>query len=227
MKRCFSLSVILFVSYFSMQAQQIVYNNQNIVDFEWKKITERNNPNAHSRCETCYLFPNFVEGNLALKNGNRLTVKFNYNMFYNEVELIRNSDTLFIANRFDVDSINLANKVFLYTLYKSKELGVGSAFVERLSNGKVKLLLNKKTTFIPYKPAAPYTSEVDAHYEQSQSYMLKDGNNEAAIIKSKSDIYELYPDKKKEIKKFMKKNRVRFSNQQSLVKLANYLSSLA
>jgi hypothetical protein len=57
--------------------------------------------------------------------------------------------------------------------------------------------------------------------------MLKDGNNEAAIIKSKSDIYELYPDKKKEIKKFMKKNRVRFSNQQSLVKLANYLSSLA
>ncbi|GEM_PF-2890350 len=223
MKRVLIL-LSLFLLVFMVDAQ-IVSQNQDIMRYEWRKIEERNNPTETVKCD-CYLFPNFVEGNLALKNGNRLSVKFNYNMFYNEVELIRNSDTLFIANRFDVDSINLANKVFLYTLYNSKEYGVGSAFVERLSNGKVKLLLNNKTTFIPYKPAAPYTSEVDAHYEQSQSYMLKDGKREAVIVKSKSDIYELYPDKKKEIKKFMKKNKVRFSNQQSLVKLADYLSSL-
>ena len=224
MKNICILFILLIVNTIVVFSQ-IVAPNRDFMEYEWRKVTERNSRHIKVECEDCNLFTDFVEGHMFLHNGENISCRLNYNLFYNEVQLIRGVDTLFVANRFHIDSVLINNRTFLYSLYDDSD-GTASAFVEKICNGRVKLLLFKKKTFIPETPNAPYTIKEEAYFKNESMYFYKVDNENAFVVDSKRDIFNRFPSKKKYIKKFIKSNKIKFSDRESLIKLCRFLSLL-
>lgn len=224
MKKLLGLIVFIFTVNL-LCFSQIVSPNRDIMEYEWRKVTERNSKVSEIVCDDCNLFQNFVPGDMFLHNGKTVSCMLNYNMFFNEVELIKGSDTLFVANRFQIDSIRVLDRTFLYTIY-SHSKGSSSAFVEKLNNGKVKLLLYRKKTYVQETPNAAYTIKEEAHFKSESAYLIQIGEDQAFEIKSKKNILSKFSNSSNDIKKFMNENKFKIKREESLILLCNYLGTV-
>ena len=97
------------------------------------------------------------------------------------------------------------------------------------SSPKVKLFLKQSKKYIERKPAmSSYQSEIPASFKRvKDKYFIKINENPATEVpKNKKEFVKLFPNNESKVLSFIKKNKIKISQETDLIKLANFCSSL-
>ncbi len=197
----------------------------------------------NSKRSVHYVLPEFTEGIILLKNGDRKTGTLNYNALAQNFAL-KNGDDILALSKYDLynlDTVYVANRKFFKKDDKIFELLLKSnveLYVEHKCN-----LKSAASASGGYGASSQTNSSVNVSTIQTQgmTYLLElpetytgitkktyflNKDNELYALSSLNQLKRLYPEKKKEIKKFQKSNKVDFDLPPSVLKLIEYLEAL-
>lgn len=187
-----------------------------------------------------YLYPNFVDGMVQLKNGQKILRPLNYNRIAATIEFINDGkDTLAIADESAVTQVIVGNDVFIFS----------PACLRLISNGKVKLYSHEKMKVGEVQNIGAYgipnSGSAIQKYEQvnmnGQNYNFEIGEQiilskatffiietekHEFVPVNKKNIIKAYPGKKNEINEYCKEKNVNFNRESEIQALATYISGL-
>ena len=176
-------------------------------------------PNKGSLPDSIYRFPSFEYGRITLDTGfsPEEQLRFNYNLFTGEVDMINNKGDTVTVKRFkELKFISIADHSFLHS-YK-----IG--YIEVLQRSTVSLgVLNLIFTVYPKTTVYPNT-ENPSYKTQGLYYFIDKGNNpyKAAY----ASILKLFYDQKKQVKAYIKENEVDFNNKRQLMDLLTFCNDI-
>ena len=186
-----------------------------------------------------YLYPDFIMGKAYMKTGIYSQRKFNYNFLNGELEFITESDTMGIGNKKDVASVVVEQDTFYFD----------HGYILQVRNGMVKIGMKDQYELKEVEKKDPYgisspgsasisysglptsadfyklTANQDMIYKRSRIYYISRKKGEFLLF-NKGNLNQLFPDKKKQIKSFIKSNNIKFDNREDLFELAEYIESL-
>lgn len=227
-KIIFALCSVLLLN-ISLSAQK----NKTIVVKAGRNVKE------YFPVEERYLFPEFSAGKAVFRNGIFSEARFNFNLLQNEMEFIKNRDTLAIINKKDILYMEVAERTFYYD----------KGFIENIFEGPLNVGLKKyyklaemnkvdsygtssagaaRESYNSFNDAGKFyklKATVDMTFQLNIEYYLSKKPGEFVAFKKK-DVMKLFPGKETEIKNYLKTNKVDFNSQDDLIKFAGYLSSL-
>lgn len=188
-----------------------------------------------------YIFPEFIQGVVLMKSGEKVKTLLNYNSLTEEMVYIDKGIKLAIADKSftTIDTVFIRDKKFV--LIKNK-------FFESIYHSKFDLFIEHKC-FVnsPGKPAAyGGTSQTSSSTSYSSIFSegmklelkLPDGyevqpyscywikkNETFRMFKNIRQLKNLYPTKKDLYNAYVKEHDVEFNNKESIIRLIEYLES--
>jgi len=187
-----------------------------------------------------YLYPDFKEGMVEFKNGQRFTRPMNYNKIGGSVEFItEKNDTATFVDETAVGHVNIGGDVFIYS----------PVCMRFISSKKVKLYVYEKMKIgdkqkigafgIPNSGSAIET--VDRIESNQRSYRLNP--NETVILRkstsyfiqsatsdilpaNKKNVLNLFSANEEPVKGYFKSHNVNFNKESDLLALVNFLDTL-
>ncbi|MBU2939403.1 hypothetical protein KO494_07605 [Lacinutrix sp. C3R15] len=234
MKKLLLITLLLCANFiFSQQSASIILNHDadnyggfNMNNGVWVKSKQTETDLVGSN----YLFKNWLNKAVVYDTedkGYKLP-NCNFNIQYNRFESNLSDASIDSVFSFDSRTINkfvIANKTFL----KKKVDGKGSNyFMELIALGSEFTLYKAYSSKIVYAQVNPMTSQKlgnDMIKISEEYYTEKDGVL-TPFKQKKSVILNLMASKKKQIKTFIKENKLSVSNEADLHKIFNYYHSL-
>jgi hypothetical protein len=186
-----------------------------------------------------FKYKEFTPGRIQLKSGAYSDVKLNYNVLGAEMQYLKGKDTLAIANK-DIRFVTVGTDTFCYDK---------GYYFEMVKNGKVKVFLKQ---FIKLKEAQKQdsygttsagsattqvssfdspgnyyklTANTDMVFQRTLEYYIANSNGGFESF-SRKNVFQIFPDKKDEIKAYIKSAGISFDNPDDLLKLSEFLSGL-
>ena len=186
-----------------------------------------------------YLYPEFVQGKIVLKNDKSSSCMVNYNMLQDEIEFLQDNDTLSIVKKKDLKYIIADNDTFIYNSGYVKFVSGQDLKIYCKDKFYLKEILKRDGMGAVNRSAAiesnssmgnqtvSYDLAVseDYVYRREISYYIITSNGSIEQLK-KQDILNLFSNHKSNIQKYLKDNKIDFQKQEDVVKLAGYLSAL-
>lgn len=185
-----------------------------------------------------YSYPEFTMGNVYFKDGQRYPALLNYNSLFQEMQFIdKKGDTLSLTEGATIKCIVIKTDSFFYN----------NGYLKLVANyGKIKLARKDFITFTNRQKLGGFGEESSARigtYESVQfgatfkdlvakevltfakkaGFYLGDVFNHFEQANKKSFL-NFYPSKGKEIKNYLKENKVDFSNQDDVEKMIVFLN---
>lgn len=147
-----------------------------------------------------------------------------YNAYKDEIEF-KSEETLMVLpkdqqfNRIEI----LSPKEVL--VYKTIE-GNTDGYYYELVNGKTSLYKKMYTKFTDFKKAtSPYAQDSPPIFKaQAPEFYIVAENKVIKNPRKEKEIIEVYSDKKNELKSFFKQNKIKFDEEQSLIRLVRFLN---
>lgn len=184
-----------------------------------------------------YIFPDFIKGTVLMKSGKKNVAMLNYNSLTEEMIFDSNGKQLAMAKLEDVDTVYVDDRVFFPLQNK---------FVEVLHHNKYDLYaIHKCSITDPGKPAAyggtsqtSSTTSISSISSGGQIYKLQlpDGfkakpytdywlkkDGKLTMCVSLKQLTKQFSDKSDLVKKFIKENKTKFENPESLIELIKFL----
>lgn len=184
-----------------------------------------------------YLYPDFVKGSVLMKSGVKNDAMLNYNALTEEMIFIKDGKNLAITKLEGIDTVYIGDTKF--TLLKNK-------FVEILYHNKYDLYAGHKGSIVdPGKPAAyggtSQTSSVTMYSSflsngQAYALQLPEGvetkastdywlkrDGQLQLFLNLRQLARLFEDKSDQFKKYVKENKVKYENEESLVGLIKFM----
>jgi hypothetical protein len=228
MKRSLSLLYVFFILFSCLNAQNFplvtVKAGTKIKDYF--PVKER------------YLYPQFIDGKIFMTGGGSSgSSRLNYNVLLGEIEFIKGMDTLIINRKADLKRVVIEQDTFLYKdayykLVKSGRLNVcvrdRVVLVEILKQGAMGTF-NRTAAGEAYSSTSMTGKYIDLELTDNMALQRKlifyilTSNNELVLFRKKN-VIELYMNKKAEIEKYLKKNKVNFNSQQDILRFSDWLA---
>ncbi len=187
-----------------------------------------------------FLFPEFTDSEVTLKNGNTEIIKLNYNTLTELMVFEMEGNVYEIVNPGLVDTIYMHNSIFV---------PAGEVFYEVLLVAPISLFVQHVGKLIPPGKPSGYggtsqvssTRMVSALQHDVGAYNLKlpddykvtnhpvywiNNDNVLSSFISKKQFLKIFPEKKGELKKYIKENRIKFEEQSSLIILIAHCNEL-
>lgn len=188
-----------------------------------------------------YLFPQFTEGTILMKDGKINTLSLNFNSLTEEMVFKASSKVMAIVK----GEIELVDTVYIND---RRFAVVNDKFMELLYNGGIELYAEHKCSVIsPGKPG-PYgttsqtssTATISSLYAGGTVYSLTlpEGyatrpytyywikkNGELTKFTNIKQLQKFYAGKKEQYKAYTKENSVKFENQESIAKMVKYMEA--
>lgn len=244
MKRLFTLTIVGFFCFFS-HAQVIEVNG-------FKDLGTLNQLNEHKAIisngkvvintkdikGTPYWSEDFVAGKIiSNKDNSSLQAFIRYRIFDDvfEVKKEKNDNEIMVMKRSSTFDILLNNKRFtlltdLPVKINGAYNGYGMTMVQPTSGEGVSLYKRMSKEYHPEVPAkGPYDRAEKAELESIDFYFVGINGQLHQIIPDRREAYKAFPDKNDLLKNYIKKERLRFRNDeidQDLTTLVNYYNSL-
>lgn len=186
-----------------------------------------------------YRYPEFLPGKVIFKNGIYSETMLNYNLLKGEMEFIKSLDTLSIINKNDIKLVIAEQDTFYYD----------NGYIELISDGSVKVGLKQLIELKEIRSKDSYgtsssgsatnsygslpmdgnfyklTANKDMVFQKTSGYYLSVSSNNFVSTRKKN-ILNLIPEKKVEIKKYLKSNKVDLNSEKDIIKLAAFLRTL-
>lgn len=174
----------------------------------------------------------FVEDfSLAKVTGFKENYLIRYDGHKDQMQLKNFENQIIVIDKRTVSEVIFSNgsvyKVYDYNLKSEKKNG----YLKKVKDNQNFSLLKKETIkFYPAKEAeSSYQKDRKATYKRVDDvYLVHDiSNNSINSISKKKAFIALFPEKKSAIEKFIKSNKIKFSKEQDLIKLIDFLNSNA
>jgi hypothetical protein len=186
-----------------------------------------------------YRYPEFREGKVFFKNGKSGVTMLNYNFLKGEMDFIQLTDTLYISNKNDIKIITAESDTFYYD----------KGYLEMISGGPVKVAVKQYFKQLAVIKKDPYgissqgsastsnttlpanarlyklNANQDVVFEKILEYYLATPTS-GFMLFIKKNVMLLFPQKKDDVKDYLKSNRVDFDSREDLLRLVDYLRSL-
>jgi hypothetical protein len=177
--------------------------------------------------ETSIYFNDWSPCEVVLKDKSIITDRLlRYDIYHRQMQFILQSDTAAFGEPDEVESITFENNTFIYDEIKCKN-GNRKDYLELLVDGESRLLLYRCITqkFIG-DCNTPGSENTNTQYYQTIKYFIsKNGNVAVPLPESKNEVIELLSDKNKDIKSFIKDNKIKLTDETDLKKLIEYYNS--
>ncbi len=168
---------------------------------------------------------------LAKVTGYKENYLIRYDGHKDQMQLKNFENQIIVIDKRTVSEVIFSNgsiyKVYDYNLKNDKKNG----YLKQVKdNNKVSLLKKETVKFYPAKAAeSSYQSDRKATYKRVDDiYLVYDkASNSINSISKKKAFLSLFPEKKSELEKFLKSNKIKFSKEQDLIKLVDFLNSIA
>lgn len=175
-----------------------------------------------------YYIENF---NPAKAEGSNDIALIRYNAYSDELETKINNEVMVIQPQENTVFKLISNEAsYTYVAYKDKNNDMKQNYLVLLTdNPKVKIFKRERITLIPEQhPTGGYQKYKAPEYKKlNPEYYIQLNNGEIVYFSTKkSDVIELIPGKEKEIKQFLKENKISTSDEEDFTQLGAYLSSL-
>lgn len=221
---------------------QIMLINISLFSQRFEPVTVR----AGMKVDDCfpfnerYRYPQFLNGRIQLTNGVSADKILNYDFLTGEIEFLRGKDTLAITNGKDIRHMVINADTFYY--YKG-------GYLELISGGAVRIALRqyiklketlKKDTYGTSSSGSATNSygslpmggdfhmlvaNEDMVFQRTLEYYISDQDGGFDLY-NKKNVLHLFPKNEKEIKAYLKSEKINFDKREDLIKLADYLSGL-
>lgn len=149
-----------------------------------------------------------------------------YFVFGKEMHISYKGKTMAIINQTAMDSLVFDNHRFVYTdfYFGSKLI---QDYLDLLSDKSIKLYKYYSNKFIKAKEVSSYQEQASDKYVLKEEYYVSIGGETPQLFNpSKKNVVSLFASKKSEVLEFAKKNKLKFSNEDDLVRIFNYFGSL-
>lgn len=227
--------IIIVICIFSNITYSIAQSSYQLAQtfefFQTNKLQrgESNQGIAESDIEgSPYLNDEFIEGTVYTTSSLQYNnIPLRYNIFSNNLEFKTPENIIMtIATPEIIEIAEFGDYKMSYIPYAiSKKIKRG--FLTEIEKGKLSLYSKQEVQYQEPTKAAAYEDPEPARFVlQPDSYFIRVELNEAKIINNKKELIAIFPDHKKEVAAFIKKNKVKTNKEESLVKLLKYYNSL-
>jgi len=154
-------------------------------------------------------------------------VDLRYNIYNNQLEFkTPDGQVQGLATPEIIEFVELGGYKFVYApYYVSKKISQG--FFQIIEEGKATLYSRAEVTFKKAEEPGAYKEAEPAKFVRKPDiYYIRVGKDAAVRISRKKDLLEVFPDFKKEIAAFIKKNKVKPNKTDKLKELVQYYNSL-
>jgi hypothetical protein len=170
----------------------------------------------------------FVPGEIITNNSLRYEgIPLRLNIYSNEMEFRNEDGHIFCIGAPEfMDYVLVGKEKYIYCPYD-----IGSrilrGYFKVLAEGKA-ILLQKKNVFLkPAEPAGAYKDPEPAKFVRNpDEFYLRILPAEAKKIAGKKDLQEVLANYPSEMDDFVRKNKIRFSKSEDMIKLVEYYNSL-
>ena len=177
-----------------------------------------------------FLFKDFHKGELAFKNGETYQLNMRYDIYANQMHLKDNDQIYGIIHPEAIADIVIDTLKFLYCNYATspsgENSGEGSYFILK-TDGKCELLVRKKVRIQDAEPTKGMQEAKPARFVPlDDTYYLRQEGKNAVRIKGKKTLLTVLEDKKEEINKLIKTEKLSTKNETDLLKIVSAYNSL-
>lgn len=174
---------------------------------------------------SCYLEPGWAEGQVVLSDHSTLeNIMLRYDLYHQQLQFIKDGDTLAFANPGEIRSFNFGNHQFINTSYQAGDLA-GKAYFELILEGKCDLLARRTVKYHFETESNPDLQE--ELYVRECTYYLSINNEIAKQVKiGRNSVLSALSDKHEEVSRFMDENKLKMNSCDQLKMVVNYYNSL-
>lgn len=176
-----------------------------------------------------YLDENYKLAKLYVGDTSYGNIMMRFNTYTNEIELYpregKESEALMKLDDSKIVYEDTTIEIFEFT---NEEGATKKGYFVVLSDqDDVKLLLRKKCVFSPNEKAQTANqADRKAKFTQYDYFYIVQNGELTQVDPRKKDIIELFPQKEKEIKKYIKAQKLKLKNADDFAKLINYVATL-
>lgn len=173
---------------------------------------------------TPYYNDEWISGTIKLKNGVELKIEScKYDVYEGKLIFLKDETPLYFSNPEDINSFMLGSSKFINLKLKNN-----NDFYEKLLEAENFVLLKKyQCVFIKGKETDGINPATKNKYKVNSNYYYKKENEALKKIKFKEQaILELIPDKKEEIKNYIKENKLNCKDEKDVIKVFEFYSTL-
>jgi hypothetical protein len=208
--------------YVDAAAQYTQTNNmQGSAVHEYNTISMQGSP---------YLYPDFAQGTIMLKNG---TIYQGINMMYDQVKDViifkgkddKVKELIEPVQEFKINFIQ--NNQATEKVFRKGYSGDGispDAFLEVLADGNAVLL--KRTTKKIFDRKNYSSATINREVQETEDYYVATGKKVVKVKKTKSSLLAAMPEKAANLELYIKSNSLNLRNDSDMVKLVAYYNSL-
>jgi len=223
---------IIIVSSFTTNAQNVVPNSETLLARLRLNgsIGGIKNETYEKIAGDPFIYKNFHEGELILKNGDIYPSILRYDIFGDQIHL-KNGDEIYgIIHPEKIALIVVDTTKFLYSAYLNspalRSTKAESYFILK-TDGKCKLLIRKNIRIQDAEPPKLLQDAQPAKFiHTNDSYYLKVENETAILIRSKQDILFVLADQKTAVNQYISSNKFNVKKITDLIRIVDYYNSL-
>ena len=186
-----------------------------------------------------YLYPEFLAGQIVLNNGISSPCMINYNMFFDDMEILQDNDTVRILRKRDMKYAIIENDTFIYVqgymkhihgqslkvyckdrIYLKDVLKVGAMGVVNRT-GAISSYGSIDEMGMSYDLVVPE----DHVFRREISYHIATSRGTYELFK-RQNILKMFPRNKGEIRRYIRANKINFGKQEDVIKLTEFLLKL-
>ncbi len=221
------ISLIFLISGITAFSQEYILGLDDYVGYANIKRTNSPTASPYSQIKgSPFLFDDFITGQIKLKNGKIYQGPLRYDIYGNQIEFkTSNGDVLSVVNPGDIESVVLRDAILVYVSENSSK-DKGSFYEEKVS-GKYDLFVKHNVAYKDPEPAKPYFEPKPATFVKKDNEYFVNSDAGLIQIKNKNTVLDVLPEKKSEIESYIKKEKLKISEEVDLVKIVELLNKLA
>jgi hypothetical protein len=217
-------------SYFSQTYN--IQNNQSeaFVEIIDGVATMRYSQHEHLVRGSPYLYDEFLFGVMTTVEAVRIEgLRYRYDIYSDEMQFILKDDTASITRPLTLRSIQIGEQKFVYDVFQTGHNTVSAGYFELIEEGKLSALIRREKELDQDSYCENYGGgggTKDFFYKENKTYYLKLNQDVAWKITNKKRLLEAIPDHRKEIKSFMKSEKISLRKPKDIKQLVSYYNTL-
>jgi hypothetical protein len=174
---------------------------------------------------SCYFDSKWASGRVMLSDNSIIEdVQLRYDLYHQQLQFIKDGDTLAFAKPDEVKCFMLGTHHFIYSGYILEDKQ-GKGFFEVVADGSCQLLLRRTIQYHGTPESNPDLQE-EVYLRDCSYYISKNGNVASQVRLNKKSVLSAFSDKEEQVRQFMEENKIKMNACDKLVKVVDYYNSL-
>ena len=172
-----------------------------------------------------YLEPGWAKGRVMLNDKSVLeNILLRYDIYNQQIQFIRDNDTLAFAKPDEVKYFVLDGKNFIYTDFENEGV-VGKGYFEVITEGNCELLLRRTIKYHIDTDTKPTLTE-DVYVRECEYYIAKNGDMAKPVRVCRKSVLCAFKDKEDQVKDYLNDNNMKMNTCDQLKQVVAYYNSL-